>query len=171
MLHGQSFSQPSYRQTVSSKYAGRGLPRRAPEFGEAPSPAKFPPCSSRPLRHRSRVVRTVSSPSAVRLGLCFSRISSATSPLPPPPCLLEPWRRGFSHGESARERIPSALYCAGFQLLWDVSDSASAFSSGVFLSSAPPLQKKKNPGVLRSAGSVRRALPAKRPRGKLFGEI
>lgn len=170
MLHGQSFSQPSYRQTVSSKYAGRGLPRRAPEFGEAPGRAKFPPCGSRPLRHRSRVVRAVSSPSAVRLGHCSSRISSATSPLPPPPCLLEPWRRGFSHGESARERIPSALYCAGFQLLWDVGDSASAFSSGVSLSSTPPLQKK-NPGVLRSAGSLRRALPAKRPRGKLFGEI
>ena len=53
LLHGQSPSQPSYRQTVSSKYSGRRRPRQARESGEAPGPARFPPRGSRSLGQRS----------------------------------------------------------------------------------------------------------------------
>lgn len=109
-------------------------------------------------------VRAQPSPSALELSLCISRIPPLTSPLPPPPCLLEPWRRGFSHNLSAREdsqrtllrRVPAS---PGSQ--WQ----CECLFIRCFLLRLHPL---KNPGVRRSAGSVRSALPAKRPRKKLW---
>lgn len=151
LLHGQSPSQPSYRQTVSSKYAGRRLPRCARESGGAPVP-QFPPGSSRPRRRRSpRGAGGVSAP------LC-SHLPRATPALP---------SRAAAQRRLPSERVPRALGRAGLPLPRGVGGSAGAVPSGVCPSAAAPA----NPGARRSAGATRRALPAGRPGGKLFGEI
>lgn len=156
MLHGQSPSQPSCRQTVSSKYAGRELPRRA---RGSPGPAALPPCSSRHPQRRSR---------GVRPNVCPQRSRSVSAPLASvrscPLCHphLVSWSRGDAASPPARAPGVRGFCFSG------MSARERAVSSGVF-SSPPPTPQ--NPGLRRYAGSVKRAPPATRPRGKLFGEI
>ncbi|CAN0216883.1 unnamed protein product [Rangifer tarandus platyrhynchus] len=72
-----------------------------------------------PSRSAAEGVRAQPSPSALELSLCICRIRPLTSPLPPPPWLPEPRRRGFSPNLSAREdsqrtllrRVPASPGC------------------------------------------------------------
>lgn len=162
MLHGQSPSQPSYRQTVSSKYSGARAKLGSPgkprvRLGSLPAALALSDSAA-------EGVRAQPSPSALELSLCICRIPPLTSPLPPPPWLLEPWRRGFSHNPSARQnsqrtllrRVPASPGCQ--------RQCECIFIRCFLLRLHPPL----NPAVRRSAGSARSALPAQRPRRKLL---
>lgn len=153
----------SYRQTVSSKYSGQAPAPSSGVQGSFPGSDYQVPSPRLPLSDSAAEgVRAQPSPSALELSLCISRIPPLTS-FATPPCLLEPWRRGFSHNLSAREDSQHFV-APGSNFSQEVSDNVSVFSSGVS-SCVSTLSKIK--GLRRSAGSVRSGC-RKRPRKKLW---